>query len=172
MRKLLFSAAFVALLGMANAQTEQGGWLVGASSNLSFTSVSVDGVDDNTSNFNLDTRAGYFVMDNLSVGLLLGFDNTSQGDNSSTDTTIGPWARYYVGGSFFVGAAYGATSSKFESGGTEIKSSGGQLIFEAGYPIFMGDNVAIEPALNYVTGSGDFDGQSAFGLGVGFMLYF
>ena len=172
MKKLLFTLGLVAIVGMASAQTDQGGWVVGASSNLGFTSESQDGVADNTSTINLGTRAGYFIIDNLSLGLLLNFNNESQGDFKDTQTTIGPWARYYVGGQFFLGAAYGIGSNKSDNGVTETKTSGGNLLLEAGYPIFMGDNVAIEPALNYTMGMGDFDGRSSFGVGVGFMLYF
>jgi hypothetical protein len=172
MKKSLLSLALVAFVGIASAQTQQGGWVVGASSQLGFSSNSQDGVADNESVINLGTRTGYFVIENLSIGVLLNYTNSSQGDFKSTDTAIGPWARYYVGGQFFLGAAYGAVSGKTGSGGSEFKTSGGVLIFEGGYPIFMGDNVAIEPALNYSSGSGDFEGDSSFGLGLSFMLYF
>ncbi len=94
----------IAAFGVANAQTGEGGWLVGASSNLGFSSTSFDGVDDNSNSFNLNGRAGYFFMENLAGGLAIGFANTKLGDNKTTSTSIGPFARYYVNGTFFVGA--------------------------------------------------------------------
>lgn len=172
MKKLLFTTALVALVGVASAQTDQGSFVFGADSNLSFVSSSIDGQDDNVNEFSLDVVAGYFLMDNLAAGLLVGFENASQGDYSESATIVGPWARYYVGGTFFLGAAYGAVSSTVDDGESEFDVSGGLLSFEAGYPIFLGDNAAIEPSLNYTTFSGDFDGQSSFGLEVGFNLYF
>ncbi|MEP5610740.1 MAG: hypothetical protein ABJP45_00750, partial [Cyclobacteriaceae bacterium] len=106
MKKFLFTMTLIAAFGVANAQTGEGGWLVGASSNLGFSSTSIDGASDNVSNFNLAGRAGYFLMENLAAGLTLGFSNTKQGDNKTTITSIGPFARYYVNGTFFLGAGY------------------------------------------------------------------
>ncbi|MEP1094720.1 MAG: outer membrane beta-barrel protein [Cyclobacteriaceae bacterium] len=174
MKKLLFTMTMIAAFGVANAQTEEGGWFVGASSNLGFSSTSIDGVSDNANNFNLNGRAGYFFMENLTGGLAIGFSNTKQGDNKLTNTLIGPFVRYYVNGTFFVGAGYSAEKRKTEFTGGDTEATGGNLNFEAGYPIFIGDggNVAIEPALNYTIGTGDFDNTSTFGLAVGFNLYF
>ncbi|MEP1094721.1 MAG: hypothetical protein ABJG78_06395 [Cyclobacteriaceae bacterium] len=170
MKRLLFTMTMVAAFGVASAQTEQGGWLLGASTNLGFTSTSVDGADDNFTTFNLDTRVGYFLMDNLAAGLDLSFQNEKQGDDKFSATVIGPFARYYFGGTFFVGAGYGAASAKNDDDDT-VK--GGLLSLEAGYPIWFGDNVALEPSLNYGIGSGDIlEDTSIFGLQVGFSLYF
>lgn len=170
MKKLLFTMTMIAAFGVANAQTEQGGWLVGASTNLGFTSTSIDGADDNVSNFNLDTRAGYFLMDNLAAGLDLSFQNVKEGDDKFSLTVIGSFVRYYVGGNFFLGAGYGAASAKSDD---DDAVKGGLLSLEAGYPIWFGDNVALEPSLNYGIGSGDlFEDVSIFGLAVGFSLYF
>lgn len=165
--------ALVAMFGFANAQTEQGGMLVGASSNLGFSSTSVDGVDDNTSNFNLNARGGYFVIDNLAVGLNLGFNNAKQGDNKSTTTSIGLFGRYYVNGTFFLGAGFDSTKAKVETAAGSGDVSGSWIRLEGGYPVWLNDNIAVEPALNYNIGGGDAnDGVSQFGLAVGFSLYF
>lgn len=170
MKKILVVVTML-VSSIAYGQFESGGLVVGASSNLSFTSNSQDGVDDNTNVFSLNTQVGYLVIDNLAVGALIGYENESQGDFSQSSTVIGPWARFYLGGAF-IGAAYGSVSSKFDFGsGSTGELSGGQLLFEAGYPIFIGDNVALEPALLYSSGSGDFEGSSSIGAAFGFTLY-
>ena len=66
--KKIFIVAMLLTASVAFAQTESGGFLVGASSELSFSSTSIDGVDDNLTTFSLNTQAGYFVIDNLAVG--------------------------------------------------------------------------------------------------------
>ena len=171
MKKIVLILAVIGSLGVANAQTEQGGWVIGASSNLGYSSTNFAG-SDNATNFNVDGRAGYFIIDNLSLGLLLEFSRSSQGDISLTTTQIGPWARCYPGGRFFLGASFSASSTTADSGSGEVKANGGNLMFEGGYPVFLGDNVAVEPALNYSIGTGDFDESSTFGAAVGFTLYF
>lgn len=172
MKKLLLSAALVAAFGFAvNAQTDEGGWVVGGSSNLSFSSTSIDGADDNLNVFNIETRAGYFLMDNLAAGLNIGFSSTKQGDSEFKQSAIGPWARYYFNGTFYGGLGIDFTS--VDAGGGSV--SGNLIKLEAGYPIFIGggETVAIEPALNYWLGGGDAnDGQNTFALSVGIFAYF
>ncbi len=172
MKKLLLMSAMLTMTILASAQAEQGNVLLSGSSNFGFISTSPDGGGDNQTNFFLDTRAGYFVIDNLSAGLLVSFFNSSQGDNKQTFSTFGPWARYYIGGQVFVGAAYGFSNSKTESGGSTFEGDSNTLLFEAGYPIFLGESVALEPALNYSTDSSDGNKiSSSFGVVLGFTLY-
>ncbi len=162
---------FVLSLTIVKAQTEEGGWLAGASSNLSFSSTSIDGVDDNRSSFNLSTRGGYFFIDNLVGGLTLGLSSSKQGDFKTSSTTIGPFARYYVNGTFYVGAGYTAVSGETESGSTTVSDfSGGNLLLEAGYPIWIVDSVAVEPGISYTSGTGDIN-SSIFAVAVGFNIY-
>ncbi len=172
MKKLLLITMIATSISFAQAQTSEGGWLAGASSNLSFSSTSIDGVDDNQSNFNLTGRAGYFVIDNLAAGLNLGLSSSKLGDFKTSSTTIGPFARYYVNGTFYVGAGYSVLSGKNESGSTTVSEfDGGNLLLEAGYPIWIVENVAVEPGISYTSGTGDIN-RSTLALSVGFMLYF
>ena len=158
--------ALIAAFGVANAQTEQGGWLIGASSNLGFTSQKHKDADDATNTLNFDVKAGYFLMDNLAAGLDFGYFNSKTGDAEAGLTNIGLFARYYFNGTFYAGAGFTSTSVKDGDSGSWIN-------LEAGYPVWMGDNVALEPSLNYSIGGGDlYEDVSSFGLNVGFSLYF
>lgn len=173
MKKVLLTAALVALFGWANAQTEEGSMLVSATSNLGFTSSKADGANERGNVFFLNTSAGYFVIDNLTAGLNLGFSSFSQGDISSNAIQIGPFARYYVNGIFFLGASYSFESGKTSNSFSENTFNREFLGLEAGYPIWLVDNVAIEPAFVYQSQkSDDFGDVNSFGINVGFSLYF
>ncbi|HLT71738.1 MAG TPA: outer membrane beta-barrel protein [Cyclobacteriaceae bacterium] len=165
MKKILFTICFVAALaGSSFAQIEQGTVLVGPSTNLGFTSSSFDGADSNLTTFNIDLAAGYFVIENLAVGLSFGYLKVKYEDIIDESTTsFGLFGRYYVNGKIFVGAGY--SSSK--SGDSDAF---GSLPLEVGYAAFITDNIAVEPSFGYELGLGDND-TNTFGLNVGFMLY-
>ena len=157
MKKLLLTAALVAVFGFAaNAQTEQGGILVGASSNLGF--VSQDNGGGSFSTFQLNAKGGYFLADGLAAGLniqYLSVDGTSA-------SSFGIFGRYFISDAIFAEAGYNALSD----------SRGGIIPISAGYAAFLTDNIAVEPTLTYELGTGNSDEYSAFGLNVGFTLYF
>lgn len=157
MKKVLLTAALVAVFGFAaNAQTEQGGWLVGASSNLGFSSE--DYGAGSVSVFNLDVKGGYFLMDGLAAGL----DVSYASFDGNSGSAIGIFGRYFITEAIFAEAGYTSLSD----------SRGGILPIRAGYAAFLSDNVAVEPSLVYEMGMGNNDAYSSFGLNVGFSLYF
>lgn len=160
MKKTLLTLFAAITVFAASAQIEQGTILVGASSNFGFSSTSVDGIDDNATSFNIDLRGGYFVIDNLAVGLTLGYEKFKWGDLEADQTSFGLFGRYYFQGKIFAGAGFQSVKSGDADAETFIP-------LEVGYAAFITDNIAIEPSLNYVIG----DGNSTFGLGVGFTLY-
>ncbi|HSI74863.1 MAG TPA: hypothetical protein VK957_03160 [Lunatimonas sp.] len=107
-------------LGFVNAQTDKGRMLLGASSDLglsgaglvdigySSTKLKLDGasyVEDNSSkitNISLLPKFGYFVADNLALGLDVAFATARlKGGNSNTESnsrllSTGPFIRYYI----------------------------------------------------------------------------
>jgi outer membrane protein len=156
---MLFAAAG------AFAQVEKGTILVGASSNAGFTSFKQKDADESTSQFNINAKVGYFVIDNLALGLNLGY--TSVKDLGSS-TAIGAFGRYYVNGKIIIGAGFNSNKEKDDVSDTDFSYT--TIPLEVGYAAFITDNIAIEPALGYTLYSGDLEG-SAFGLNVGFTLY-
>lgn len=152
---MLFAAAG------AFAQIEKGAILVGASSNLGFTSYKPkDG--DSFSAFNVDAKVGYFVIDNLALGVNLGYQKIDE----ASITSLGLFGRYYVNGKIILGAGF--NSNKEDSGESDFSYT--SIPLEVGYAAFITDNIAIEPVVKYEMWSGDVEG-STFGLGVGFTLY-
>lgn len=157
MKKLLIITVFVCTtITTSFAQIEKGTFLVGASSNVGYNNLS----PDNSSGYtilNINLKAGYFVINNLTAGLNAGY---SKIDDASV-TSVGVFARYYVAGKFFAGAGY-----------TSIKPDGGdsatEIPIELGFAAFVSDNIAIEPSVGYSMG----DGYERFGFNIGFSLYF
>jgi len=162
--KKIFLTVLVAMLfaGASYAQIAKGTVLVGASSNLGFTSVKPDG-GDSYSVFSIDGKVGYFFIDNLVFGANLGFTKVEE----SNSTNLGLFGRYYFNGKIFVGAGFNSYNA---DGVNDSDYSYTGIPIEVGYAAFITDNIAVEPELNYTLTTGDNEG-SAFGLNVGFTLY-
>jgi outer membrane protein len=199
---LLCSTCLLALPGQA--QLSEGDWIVGLTSNFfgggngitvfnpntvgfAITSSKIkNGGSDidgpNRTYFNISPNAGYFIMDNLAVGVGLGFDLYKEEDEDDAETTFGisPFARYYfdlenikpfaqVG--FGVGSySYGSEDSMKES----ILHFG----LGAGIALFLNDNVSVDFALGYTSESykpKDEDDlkyvYGSFGLGIGLTMF-
>ncbi len=114
-------AVLIGLSFVANAQTEKGNFLISASSNLDFTSSSIKLKNGDTSNdggdmstFEFTPAVGYFVANNLALGVMLSLESSSDeedGDKyTETTTMLLPFAVLYFGKSNvkpFVQAAFG-----------------------------------------------------------------
>lgn len=112
-KNLLLILLFLAGSAMlAQAQVEKGHWLLSGNTSLDLAfgkdkyksgSTSEDG--DTYSNIGFYPKAGYFVIDNLAVGLMLDLglgtekspkDSYYKHKYSYTSLLIGPFARYYI----------------------------------------------------------------------------
>jgi hypothetical protein len=130
-------------LGFLNAQTNQGKVLLGVSStlslagtgtdlmNLGYSSVKyksdADGFEesdpDKMTSINLLPKVGYFVIDNLALGLdvNIALSTTKDGENSDkysqTLLSVGPFIRYYIPTSkvlpfFEINGSFGSINNK------------------------------------------------------------
>jgi Outer membrane protein beta-barrel domain len=178
MKKLLLSAVALFAFGFANAQeqTAEGKWLIEANTgfgeNVGATQIGYTNTSDQGSQYGFGLEGGYFVMDNLAVKVGLGYGGFSpkEGDSQSVlGYKIG--AKYYVMNMIPVELAYNGTSSSPKAEGQKDPS---YVSFGAGYAVFLGDNVSIEPGLryNYSLLSKDDGGASNFQFNVGFALHF
>lgn len=175
MKKLLTVVSALVLGTTAMAQTDQGGWMFGAGSNLGFTSGKENSdQEDAVSNIFLDVRAGYFVIDNLAIGLDLGYSSVSSGGVSGNELGVGPYLRYYLmENKLFGELGYRIGSASFDG---ESQGSTGALGIGVGYAAWLNDNVTIEPMLKYSMLStkpeeGDSYSGSAFGVMINFGIY-
>jgi hypothetical protein len=163
----LMSATFV------QAQLEQGTKYLGGSFNLGFGSSksSADGTSQDgpkTFNFGITPALGYFISDNLSLGLGIGytmFKETEKGDGVFTpdETTfsqsmidLSPFVRYYMMptekmGFFCQGTiefGFGNAKNEETTGSTtvtdEYKASSFGVGITPGIVIFVSEKVALE----------------------------
>ncbi|MBV6879069.1 hypothetical protein NG800_011325 [Epilithonimonas ginsengisoli] len=182
MKKLLLGAVVLVagLFSTANAQIQEGNWMVG-SSLLS-------------SNFGLNTGAGYdialqpkaayFIKDNVALGgyVNLGISKVTKGSPTRFDYGVGALGRYYISpgeagvdnllnhGRWFFEGNLGVGGSSVENGNS---TTGLDFGVGPGYSYFITPNIGIEGLVKYV-------GQSGFGneglnsnitFNVGFSIY-
>ena len=176
MKKLVLGAAFaaIALAGTANAQIQEGNWMVGGHvADFKFT---------NGFNMNLTPNVGYFVKDNWAVGAQVGLHVASPKGSSDTQTdwTVGAFTRYYFNpnevdgllnhGRFFAEGSVGFGGDNSSSGAS---TNGADLGIGAGYAYFITPNVSLDALLkfNALVGGGSSSGKGNLGLGVGFQIY-
>ena len=202
MKKLLLVGA-LALFGAMHAQTEKGSWVVSGKTGLAFNSVNtkytVQGKDfdgPKVNNFNITPSVGYFVMDDLAIGLDLGFTSTKTtfknetvGVNYEEKTslfTLLPNATYYFAtGSNFrpylgAGVGYGSlTSTDFYN---EKATTKGGLAWGAkgGFVYLLNSTVGLDLGVGYndfttkdtVEGTEIKSNASGIGVNAGISVFF
>jgi len=153
-KTILAIIAFVCTTQVISAQTVgKGAWMVGGSAG--FDIQSIKDVDDSQTTIFLDPTVGYFIADDLAIGLHLGFRSESVGGNSASTFGLGPFVRYYVTDPIFIQAFVDL----------DLSENGRDPNFgaEVGYSWFLNNGLAIEPALYFSTGND----ITHFGLNIG-----
>lgn len=127
--------AFLCLSQVVSAQAvNQGALMLGGSA--SFTSTSIKDVDGSNTDIRFNPNIGYFIADDLAIGL--GLDVVNGNDN--TDLGLGPFVRFYFADAIFVQANVGLGLGDNEFVDFEVG---------LGYSWFLNNSVAIEPKLFY-----------------------
>ena len=67
-----------------------------------FASSKFKDADNSTTTVIIAPNLGYFIADDLALGLGVGFVSTSFNGNSNSSFNLGPFARYYVTEPIFV----------------------------------------------------------------------
>lgn len=163
MRRTLFSALCFLLFTSAQAQTEKGRWLVGATGTASF--------DLNDDAFKqtivlLSPAAGYFVANNVAIGAaapLVYARSKSSGDFLSQAASFGlsPFVRAYLGKSATVKpylhgqVGVTGTSSKSSGFGRDGSESSSSFLYggAAGLAFFLNEHSSFDVNLAYTGGS-------------------
>ncbi len=164
----------------SSTATSKGSWLVGGGSNLFFNSTNskvesngqeLDGL--NTLSITLGVGAGYFVANNLVIGLELPVTFSRRKDDDigfnvrNTTFVVSPFLRYYFGNTnirpFIQGnIGFGSSKSKNNSD-TIIANPNDPLVFQpidtksdifqyslnGGIAIFISQNVALDIGIGY-----------------------
>jgi hypothetical protein len=183
MKKIILSALVVFSFGIANAQdkkesdggqTSKGKWLVEANTGFGAIQGASTGIyyasQGDAKAMSIGAEGGYFIMDDLAIKLGLGYNSFDDGVASVGGFTYKIGAKYYIMGNIPVQLDYTGASGDLYKSGTETPS---YLGLQAGYAVFLGDNVSIEPGLRYNSSLNDKYAKDAqIQLCVGFALHF
>ena len=177
MKKIILTAAAMLVFVFSNAQdmkkssgggqTAKGKWLIEANTgnamigSTGFSLASFDG----ESEYNIGLDGGYFIADDFALKAGLGYGGESEFDSSVFSYRLG--AKYYVESMIPV---------TLDLTGASIKDASENpmwLGIGAGYAIFLGENVSLEPGLRYnLSLNEDFTDKGVFQLNIGFALHF
>lgn len=146
----------------AKAQTSQGSVSIGGGINFGARKDQQPGNDNKVTSFSFSPQAGYFVIDNLEVGIALNVStqNNKPGngiDSKSNYFGIGPFARYYIFTSneqfaFFGDARFGFSASKYKpETGNDTKGSAVTFAVSPGFVFFPTKRWGIELSLSLLS---------------------
>ena len=179
MKKIITSLMALSLIFSASAQDGmKGTYLLGATQDITSTGWS---------DIQITPSVGYFVSDNIAVGLGFSLANTNDngdkatvGENKTSTIEFSPFLRYYTNDKLFLVAGFtlanGTYTNSYNDGSSsqtdELKISGFGVNVGAGLSLMWGDRVAIEPAfmtqsssLKSKDGSTTTDGPSTLNAG-------
>ncbi len=175
MKKVLLSAIALMAFGAANAQeTTNGGFAQGdafISGAVGFGTESTG--DFKTNVFTVSPRAAYFLTDNISLGVALGYTSIKEEAPLTEDVTTsvfeaGVFGRYYFMPSsqfsLFGQLGVGYQTLKEEQGDFEDKSNGFNVGLAPGISYFVSEHFALEATfgiLGYNTTKPDADGAES-----------
>ena len=121
--------------------------------NISFSSKSSDGVSDSRSSFILKPQFDYFIIDNMSLGLLVNIEIMGQGNFSESVIGFGPNVRYYFPLESiipFAGLSYIYSNEKWSySDNPNYDVTETQFVMTAGLEFFISTGLAFEPTISY-----------------------
>ncbi|MCX8524484.1 porin family protein [Chryseobacterium formosus] len=182
MKKLIFTGilAIAGLSTSANAQIQEGNWMVGSSILSSNFGLNTGG----GYSIGLQPKAAYFVADNVAVGgyVNLGISKVTNGSPTRFDYGVGALGRYFLSpgekgvdnllnhGRWFFEGNLGVGGSNVENGNS---TTGLDFGVGPGYSYFITPNIGVEGLVKY-------QGQSGFGneglnsnitFNVGFSIY-
>ena len=169
LKKLILTVIVGSVTALCSAQIPKGTILAGASSNLGFSNYKPDG-GVSTTNFNLNAKGGYFIIDNLAVGVNFGIERQDQTNSTLSAGNFGVFGRYYIMGKIFAGAGIGVVNTRSDVGTVTNKTNYTQINLHGVYALFLNPNIAVEPALNININAGVSQGVGV-GLAVGFTLF-
>ena len=167
MRKFILCVVLSTTIFIAQAQTEQGDWMVGGGFRLN--------TSDNNTLISLNPDAGAFVIRRLAIGGNVDLTYSKVGDIRDTYFGIGPFVRYYFSKANVKPIVHGkfnfvTEKTKIPSGSNS--NTGINYFLGAGAAIFISEQVSIDALMGYDhTKIKDFDGSGGFAMTIGFQVY-
>lgn len=164
MKRIFILLMALSFFHAADAQTEQGNFLVGGNFGAGFSTQKIQTPVANDPNKTVITerrstsitfnpKIGFFITDGFAIGLDADINNTVSRDrqdnvkSTSSYFTIGPYARYYFPVNLFLEGGAGIGNGKNFYGYGESKVF--RYSVGAGFAAFLNDNIALEPMIRY-----------------------
>lgn len=176
MKKLLiiFIAITCVTLSMS-AQTEKGRFTISGSTavDLSYVSKSLngDGIGDTSFNLNISPTAGYFVIDDLAIGVQANFTYLDSDINDkSTQFSFIPTAQYYLPfgtvlrPSIQVGAGYINISQSVPTGNnssSRLSFGGFTWAAAVGVSYFINKSISLDLGVQYADINASYSGDTS-----------
>ena len=174
MKKVLFLSA-IAFAGLTSfAQTSKSSWLVGGS--LGFSSTKIDGSEStSSSNVEFSPKAGYFIGNDIAVGINLDLSTSTEGLRSYSQSGYGTFVRYYFPAKSKTAKLFGDFDMTFLNK-KENKSSFNSTRFGLGLGgvYFANKNVGLESIIGYsIENAPEYVNTiKTWGMKVGLQVYF
>lgn len=153
-KTLLTLAAIAGLTIAANAQTEQGKFIVGGQ--VGFETSKVKDTDVKNNSFSINPTVGYFVSDNIAVGTGIGYSwakaETNENNSVKNDAfKVSPFVRSYSGNGPFkffaqlsVPMAWGKTTTETSNSSNEVKFESYGAELAPGFAYFPTSKIGVE----------------------------
>ena len=141
--------------GLSAQTVGEGAWMIGGSAG--FNSIKYADDDNSTTLFNLSPNLGYFIIDDLAIGLRASLYSESYDGDSESQFGIGPWARFYVVNNLFAQGGIDFGPSQFDLFSWFSGEGSTNIHLGVGYSWFLNNSVAIEPILLFNSFTGDED---------------
>lgn len=185
MKQIVFSLFLLLACSSAFSQIYKGQWLVGGSGNFSLQKTPDRYVyQDKQQSLSLSPDAGYFIINNLAVGVRPGYTLTHSKTRSYDSSTItsnshtfsaAPFVRYYVLPAthkinVLAEGSYGWDWGRYKSYNSGYKFSSSYYSFSAGPVLFINSSVALELTGNYQHYIHDFY-SARFFINAGFQVH-
>lgn len=150
----------------------------------STTSVSAgESADESSSNLWLEPYIGYFLMNNLEIGIVPSFSSSSFGDNSNNGFGIylAPAWNFDLKSNVypFIEGRIGYNTESFDNGTTDVSSSGIAWCVRGGVKVQVGSSALVnfdvmykQVTLNPENYDGDRNGYNQLGIMAGFTIFF
>jgi len=149
---IIFFSFFILIISNTFAQDLFRQNTISIGGDISFSSKTPED-GSTTTVLNVRPQFDYFIIDNLSLGLIVNIENTVRSGITHSIIGFGPGGRYYFQtGSInpFIGLGYLYSKDKWFARGdkfTELTET--QLIIDAGLELFISGSLAIEPVISY-----------------------
>lgn len=141
----------------------------------SFERLKPKGGGESRTTFTLTPDLGYYIIDDLGLGLSVIYSRTNAGILSLDLLAFNPWARYYIYKGLFARAGVQVGSYTIEFDNEEAKSTFSGLDIGAGYSVWLSSSIALEPIvfLNVLNSKDESEEikQTILGLRLGFQAF-